>query len=98
MHFDVTIEIPRGSGNKYEVDHATGQIRLDRAVFVSMVFPQDYGSIDETLGDDGDPPPMPSYSFPVPRSPALSSTSGRDAPHGRRERRRRQDPHRPERR
>lgn len=55
MHFDVTIEIPRGSGNKYEIDHATGRIRLDRAVFTSMVFPQDYGSIDNTLGDDGDP-------------------------------------------
>jgi len=55
MHFDVTIEIPRGSGNKYEVDHTTGRIRLDRAVFTSMVFPQDYGSIDNTLGEDGDP-------------------------------------------
>lgn len=55
MHFDVTIEIPRGSGNKYEVDHTTGRIRLDRAVFTSMVFPQDYGSIDDTLGEDGDP-------------------------------------------
>ncbi|ROQ30905.1 inorganic pyrophosphatase [Frondihabitans sp. PhB188] len=55
MHFDVTIEIPRGSGNKYEVDHSTGRIRLDRAVFTSMVFPQDYGSIDDTLGEDGDP-------------------------------------------
>jgi inorganic pyrophosphatase len=55
MHFDITIEIPRGSGNKYEVDHASGRIRLDRAVFTSMVFPQDYGSIDDTLGDDGDP-------------------------------------------
>jgi len=55
MHFGVTIEIPRGSGNKYEVDHTTGRIRLDRAVFTSMVFPQDYGSIDNTLGADGDP-------------------------------------------
>lgn len=55
MHFDVTIEIPRGSGNKYEVDHSTGRIRLDRAVFTSMVFPQDYGSLDDTLGEDGDP-------------------------------------------
>ncbi|MFT2712571.1 inorganic diphosphatase [Clavibacter sp. Sh2126] len=55
MRFDITIEIPRGSGNKYEVDHTTGRIRLDRAVFSSMVFPQDYGSIDGTLGEDGDP-------------------------------------------
>ena len=55
MHLDITIEIPRGSGNKYEIDHATGRIRLDRAVFTSMVFPHDYGSFDNTLGADGDP-------------------------------------------
>ncbi len=55
MHFDMTVEIPRGGGNKYEVDHTTGRIRLDRAVFTSMRFPQDYGSIDDTLGADGDP-------------------------------------------
>ena len=55
MHLDLTIEIPRGSGNKYEVDHASGRIRLDRAVFTSMVFPHDYGSFDDTLGEDGDP-------------------------------------------
>ena len=30
MEFDVLIEIPRGSRNKYEVDHHTGLIRLDR--------------------------------------------------------------------
>ncbi|HET9380754.1 MAG TPA: inorganic diphosphatase, partial [Streptomyces sp.] len=28
MEFDVTIEIPKGSRNKYEVDHETGRIRL----------------------------------------------------------------------
>ena len=30
VEFDVTIEIPKGHRNKYEVDHATGRIRLDR--------------------------------------------------------------------
>ena len=30
MEFDVLIEIPRGSRNKYEVDHDSGRIRLDR--------------------------------------------------------------------
>ncbi|HJZ26753.1 MAG TPA: inorganic diphosphatase, partial [Streptosporangiaceae bacterium] len=29
MEFDVEIEIPRGSRNKYEADHETGRIRLD---------------------------------------------------------------------
>ena len=30
MELDVTIEIPRGSRVKYEVDHETGRLRLDR--------------------------------------------------------------------
>ncbi len=51
----VTIEIPRGSRNKYEVDHATGRVRLDRTLFTSMGYPADYGFIDGTLGQDGDP-------------------------------------------
>lgn len=33
MEFDVTIEIPKGNRNKYEVDHETGRIRLDRMLF-----------------------------------------------------------------
>lgn len=28
MQFDVTIEIPKGQRNKYEVDHETGRVRL----------------------------------------------------------------------
>ena len=55
MEFDVLIEIPRGSRNKYEVDHHTGRIRLDRTLFTSTQYPADYGYIDGTLGLDGDP-------------------------------------------
>ncbi|WP_326688815.1 MULTISPECIES: inorganic diphosphatase [unclassified Streptomyces] len=55
MEFDVTIEIPKGSRNKYEVDHETGRIRLDRHLFTSTVYPADYGFVDGTLGEDGDP-------------------------------------------
>src|SRR5688572_28291889 len=55
MHFDVTIEIPQGSRNKYEVDHATGRIRLDRMLFTATRYPADYGYIEDTLGEDGDP-------------------------------------------
>src|SRR5688572_25879308 len=55
MHFDVTIEIPQGSRNKYEVDHHTGRIRLDRMLFTATRYPADYGYIEETLGEDGDP-------------------------------------------
>ena len=55
MEFDVLIEIPRGSRNKYEVDHATGRIRLDRTLFTATQYPADYGFIEGTLGLDGDP-------------------------------------------
>jgi inorganic pyrophosphatase len=52
---EVTIEIPKGQRNKYEVDHATGRIRLDRMLFTSTRYPADYGFIEDTLADDGDP-------------------------------------------
>ena len=55
MEFDVTIEIPAGSRNKYEVDHHTGRIKLDRRLFTSTRYPHDYGFIDGTLGEDEDP-------------------------------------------
>ena len=55
MEFDVTIEIPKGERNKYEVDHKTGRIRLDRTLFTATQYPADYGFIDDTLGQDGDP-------------------------------------------
>ncbi|MDR1512410.1 MAG: inorganic diphosphatase, partial [Propionibacteriaceae bacterium] len=53
--FDVTVEIPRGSKNKYELDHKTGRIRLDRTLFTSTQYPSDYGFIEGTLGLDDDP-------------------------------------------
>ena len=55
MDFDVTVEIPKGHRNKYEVDHVTGRIRLDRTLFTSTQYPADYGFIEGTLGEDGDP-------------------------------------------
>ncbi len=55
MEFDVTIEIPAGSRNKYEVDHETGRLKLDRMLFTSTRYPHDYGFVDNTLGEDGDP-------------------------------------------
>ena len=55
MDFDVTIEIPKGQRNKYEVDHETGRIRLDRMLFTATRYPADYGFIENTLGEDGDP-------------------------------------------
>jgi inorganic pyrophosphatase len=55
VEFDVLIEIPAGSRNKYEVDHLSGRIRLDRMLFTSTRYPNDYGYIEGTLGQDGDP-------------------------------------------
>ncbi|AKK11882.1 inorganic diphosphatase [Corynebacterium uterequi] len=55
MKVEVTIEIPKGSRNKYEVDHETGKVHLDRYLFTPMAYPADYGYIDHTLGEDGDP-------------------------------------------
>jgi inorganic pyrophosphatase len=50
----VTIEIPRGSRNKYEYDDALGRIRLDRTLHSSVVYPTDYGFVPDTLAADGD--------------------------------------------
>jgi inorganic pyrophosphatase len=55
VEFDVTIEIPKGQRNKYEVDHESGRVRLDRYLYTSMAYPTDYGFIEDTLGEDGDP-------------------------------------------
>lgn len=51
----VLIEIPGGSRNKYERDESTGRIMLDRMLFTAMRYPADYGFIEDTLAEDGDP-------------------------------------------
>lgn len=53
--YDVVIEIPKGSRNKYEVDHETGRVFLDRVLYTSFAYPTDYGYFENTLGEDGDP-------------------------------------------
>src|SRR3989440_6896957 len=55
MNEVVFVEIPSGSRNKYEWDEEVGGIVLDRRLFTSMSYPADYGYIEETLGEDGDP-------------------------------------------
>ena len=51
----VFVEVPSGSRNKYEYDEESGTVMLDRRLFVSMTYPADYGFVEGTLGDDGDP-------------------------------------------
>jgi inorganic pyrophosphatase len=55
MEIDVVVEVPMGSRNKYEIDHATGEVWLDRQLFTSTRYPADYGFIAHTLAEDGDP-------------------------------------------
>ncbi|MDW7695724.1 inorganic diphosphatase [Flammeovirgaceae bacterium SG7u.111] len=55
LEFDVLIEIPKGSRNKYEYDPEKRLIRYDRMIFSSMHYPSDYGFVPETLAGDGDP-------------------------------------------
>lgn len=53
--FTSVTEIPKGSKLKYELDKATGLLRVDRVLHGSVVFPANYGFIPRTLGQDGDP-------------------------------------------
>jgi len=52
---EAIIEIPRGSRAKYELDKASGLLRLDRVLYSSVHYPANYGFIPQTLGDDHDP-------------------------------------------
>ena len=49
------IEIPAGSRNKYEYDSLLGGLVLDRRLFTATTYPGDYGFIEGTLAEDGDP-------------------------------------------
>jgi inorganic pyrophosphatase len=55
VEIEVIVEIPQGSRNKYEMDQATGRIRLDRMLFTSTRYPLDYGFIPDTLAEDDEP-------------------------------------------
>lgn len=52
---DALIEIPLGSRNKFEIDHVTGRVHLDRVLYSAMTYPAEYGMIEDTLAMDGDP-------------------------------------------
>ncbi len=55
MRFDIMVETPRGSRNKYEMDQDKQRIRLDRLLFTATVYPYDYGFMPGTLAEDGEP-------------------------------------------
>ena len=52
---DCIIEIPLGTKNKYEIDKTSGKIRLSRVQYSSVLYPSEYGYIENTLAPDGDP-------------------------------------------
>ncbi|HEY4151332.1 MAG TPA: inorganic diphosphatase [Chitinophagaceae bacterium] len=49
------VEIPQGSRCKYEIDKASGLLKLDRVIYSSFHYPSNYGFIPQTYGDDKDP-------------------------------------------
>ena len=53
---NVLIEIPQGGVPvKYELDKASGALRVDRFLNTAMFYPGNYGFIPHTLSGDGDP-------------------------------------------
>lgn len=53
--FIACIEIPKGSKMKYELDKESGRLILDRVLYTSTHYPQNYGFIPRTYADDDDP-------------------------------------------
>ena len=51
----VIIEIPKGSNIKYEIDEETGVVMVDRILYTAMFYPFNYGTVPQTLMEDGDP-------------------------------------------
>lgn len=55
IELEAVIEIPMGSSNKYEVSKEDNKIKLNRVLFSAVNYPAEYGFIDNTLAEDGDP-------------------------------------------
>ncbi len=53
--FCAVVEIPKGSKSKYELDKATGMLKLDRVLYTSTHYPANYGFIPLTFAEDNDP-------------------------------------------
>ncbi|MBK8792438.1 MAG: inorganic diphosphatase [Holophaga sp.] len=52
---NAVVEIPFGSRIKYEIDHVTSLVKVDRVLYSPIHYPAEYGYIPHTLADDGDP-------------------------------------------
>ncbi len=49
------IEIASGSNVKYEIEKESGALVLDRVMHSAMYYPANYGFVNKTLSQDGDP-------------------------------------------
>ncbi|BDU76688.1 inorganic diphosphatase [Mesoterricola sediminis] len=52
---NAVVEIPYGSRVKYEIDHVTSLVKVDRVLYSPLHYPAEYGFIPHTLAPDGDP-------------------------------------------
>jgi inorganic pyrophosphatase len=55
QEFNAVVEIPFGSSVKYELDKASGLLKLDRVLYSAVYYPANYGFIPQTLAEDDDP-------------------------------------------
>lgn len=55
LEFNAVVEIPMGSSVKYELDKATGMLRMDRILYSAVYYPANYGFIPQTYAEDDDP-------------------------------------------
>ena len=53
--FQAVIEIPLGSNVKYELDKASGLLKVDRIIHSAVFYPANYGFIPQTYAEDNDP-------------------------------------------
>src|SRR5260370_27832430 len=53
--FQAVIEIPLGSNVKYELDKASGLLKVDRITHSAVFYPANYGFIPQTYAEDNDP-------------------------------------------
>ncbi len=52
--YQIIVDTPKGSRNKYKLDEETGRFKLGSLLTAGMVFPYDFGYLPDTRGEDGD--------------------------------------------
>ncbi|WNE41447.1 MAG: Inorganic pyrophosphatase [Mycoplasmataceae bacterium] len=71
---NMLVEINKGSSNKFEFNDYSKKWELDRVLYGSMSYPEEYGFIPNTIDYDGDPldvvclinyPTFPGCSIPI---------------------------------